>query len=296
MSQAGSARAASALIDPSDPEGRRTAFEALLRSPRFEEHRRKLRAEVEHWPPRTGPVPPDSAVKERSDSEELAFRREISRNVLDSVLYHCSLYYRAFLPEGDAGVRRGRAGIVAAAKNAATLCGELATAMNQLWRSGDPAVRRILDPLAAQYPRGDDLPASLNMLKGAQKKGFLSEVEVARLADPGFVAFLEEMRRGVELIATALPGDVGGRRRSVLFEKLVLWLEGIYSEITGEPAYASARAGVPEGRFFHFAKAVVAWLRAAASELPDVTFDLPPTDDALRMTMHRLSKRTEPPA
>src|SRR5262249_11319581 len=55
-----------------------------------------------------------------------------------------------------------------------------------------------------------------------------------------------------------------------------------------EQAPVSARAGAPEGRFFRFVRAVVSWLRAAGVELPDVKFDLPPSDDALRMVLRRL--------
>ena len=287
-----------ALIDPNDPEGRRTAFETLMRSDRFAEHRRRVRAEVEHWPPRKA-VPLDAppagwTVKNELLSEETAFRQEICRAVLDAVLFHCWLYYRAFLPEGDAQVRRGRAAIAATAETAAQLAGKLAVAMRLLWRSGNPAVRRILAPLAVQYPRGDGLPvASLLVLP----ENLQQEEEVPFIiGDPGFVVILEEMKRRVELIATALRADAGGRRPSVVFAQLAAWLAGIYSEITGEPAHASARAGTPGGRFFQFAKAVVAWLKAAAPELPDVKFDLPPTDDALRMVLHRMTQANTTPA
>jgi hypothetical protein len=276
MAEPGSARGTSALIDPSDPEARQAAFEALLRSPRFEEHRRRLRAQAEHWPPRKGPILPGCIVQERSQSEEVAFRRKISAYVLDRALYFCWLYYRAFLPDGNAAVRRGRAGIIATAEYAAKLAGELATAMRQLRQSDNPAVRQILGPLADPYPLSEGLSVAFGNLD--------------------IVAILEELRLRVELIATALPSDVGGRRRSALFEELVLGLATIYSGITGEPAQTSARAGAPEGRFYHFVKAVVAWLRAAAVELPDVTFDLPPSGDALRMALRRLEHANTTPA
>jgi hypothetical protein len=209
-------------------------------------------------------------VEERPPAEEAKFRYEIASAVLDAVIHYASLYYRSFLSDGDAAVRRSRAATIATAEDAAKHAAALTTAMRQLWRSGDPAVRQILAPLAEQYPGGDELPLSFG--------------------DPGFVATLEEMRRHVELIATTLPADVGGQRPSVLFKELSRRLGGTYSEVTGEPAQTSARAGVPEGRFFHFLKAVVTWLRAAAVEFPDFKFDLPPTDDALRMTLHRLSQ------
>jgi hypothetical protein len=264
------------VIDPGDPERRQAAFETLLRSPRFEEHCRRVRAEVEHWLPRKGPIQPGWIVEERLPSEEEAFRREISAYVIERTIYFCWLYYRAFLPEGNAAVRRGRAAIIATAENAASLAGELATAMRQLWQSDNSAVRQILGPFADHYPRGDGLPVAFG--------------------DPGFVATLEEMRRRVELIATALPADPGGRRRSVVFEELALRLAEIYHGITGEQAPISARAGAPEGRFFRFAAAIVAWLRAAASEWPDVTLDLPPSDDALRMALRRLEQANTTPA
>jgi hypothetical protein len=263
-----------AVIDPGDPERRQTAFEMLLRSPRFEEHRRRVRAEVEHWPPRKdtppGGPPPGWVIQERSPSEEDAFRREISAYVIERTIYFSWLYYRAFLSGGNAAVRRGRAAIITTAENATKLAAELATAMRQLWQSDNPAVRQILGPLADHYSRGDGLPVAFG--------------------DPGFVATLEEMRRRVELIATALPADPGGRRRSVVFEELALRLAAIYHGITGEQAPISARAGAPEGRFFRFAAAVLTWLRAAANECPDVTLDLPPSDDALRMALRRLEQ------
>jgi hypothetical protein len=274
------ARGTRAIIDPSDPEGRRAAFERLLRSDRFAEHRRKLQAEVEHWPP-IKDMPLDAlplgwTVKEWSPSEEAAFRQEISRYVLDTALCHCWLYYRAFLPEGDAHVRRGRAAVTATAERAAKLAGELANAMRRLWQSGNPIVQEIFAPFAGQYPRGDGLPS-----------GF---------GDPGFVVMLEEIRRRVELLATALPADVGGRRRSVIFEELALRLAGIYSGFTGLPAQVSARAGAREGQYFRFVKAVVCWLNDAAPELSDVKFDFPPSDDALRMVLHRMAQANITPA
>jgi hypothetical protein len=275
MLEPGSNGGIATVIDPRDPKRWQEAFETLLRSPRFEEHRRRVRAEAEHWPPQKGPIPPVWIVKERSPSEEDAFRREISAYALDRTIYFCWLYYRTFLPEGSAAVRRGRAAIIATAKNAGNLAAELTTAMRKLWRSDNQAVRQILAPLADQYPRGDDLPVAFG--------------------DPGFVATLEQLQRRVELIATALPPDPGGRRRSVMFDELALRLAGIYHGITGELAPVSAQAGAPEGRFFRFAKAVVAWLRAAAIELPDVKFDLPPSDDALRMALRRLEHANTTP-
>lgn len=268
-----------AVIDPRDPEGRQAAFETLLRSPRLEEHRNRVRIDVEHWSPRREAPPSwitrlagilSSSARERNPVDGAHFRREISAHVLECALHYSRLYYQAFLPDGCAAVRRSRASIITTAKGAANLVGKLSIAVRQLWQSDDPAVRQILLPLADQYPRGDAL-------------GTL------RVDDPGFVTTLEDLRLRVELIATALPTDVGGRRSSVLFEELTVRLAGIYSAITGEPALTSTRAGAPEGRFFHFVKAVIAWLRAAAAEFPDVTLDLPPSDDALRMVLRRLA-------
>jgi hypothetical protein len=248
----------------------------LLLSPRFKEHRRRLRAEVEHWQPTKSPVPPGYIVGERSPSEEAAFRRKISAYVVNRTVDFCWLYYRAFLPGGTAAVRRGRAEIIATARNAASLAGKLSAAMRQLWHSGNPAVQRILVAPADQYPKRDELPVALG--------------------DPGFVAALEEMRLRVELIATALPPDRGGRRRSVLFEELAMQLATIYNGITYEPALISARAGAPDGRFFRFVKAVIVWLKAATVESPDINFDLPQNDDALRMALHRLERANTTPA
>jgi hypothetical protein len=291
MARAEPARNTRPIINPSDPEGRRAAFETLLRSDRFAEHRRRLRAEVEHWPPikdmPPGALPPDWTVKERSPSEEAAFRQEISRYVLDTTLYHCWLYYRAFLPEGDADVRRSRAAVIATAERASKLAGELATAMRRLWRSGDPAVQQIFAPLAAQYPRGDGLPVVSIVLPPEMPQ---RDEPPHIIGDPGFVVMLEEMRRQVELLAAALPADVGGRRPSVVFEELAVWLAGIYSGVTGLPAQVSTRAGAREGQYFRFVKAVVGWLNDAAPELGDVKFDFPATDDALRMVLHRMAQ------
>jgi hypothetical protein len=265
----------------------RAAFETLLRSPCFEDHRRRLRAQVEHWPPRKDSISP---VQERSPSEEAAFRRVISRAVLDSVVDHCSLYYLAFLPEGDAAVRRGGAAVIVRARNAAKHAGKLAIAMRQLWQSGDPTVRRILGPLVAQYPRTDGIPIGAVVLRRQSSVPEDGPPEV--FGDPGFVVLLDQLWRMLQFLATTLPADDGGRRPSVVFNKLAVGLSRIYSEITGEPARVSVRSGAPEARLFQFVKAVVAWLGAAASELPDVTFDLPPTDSALRVALGRSLKQT----
>jgi len=165
--------------------------------------------------------------------------------------------------------------------------------MRQLWRSGDPAVRQILGPLATPYPRGDGLPVVSIVLRPESPQAEDQPPNV--IGDPGVVVLLEEMRRRVELLATALPADVGGRRPSVVFAQLEQWLEGIYSEITGQPARFSGRAGARAGRFFRFVKAVVAWLSDAASDLSGVKFDLPATEDALRMALHRLVQANTTP-
>ena len=174
------------------------------------------------------------------------------------------------------------------AKKTAKLAADLATAMRQLWRSEDTVVQRMLAPLAMQYPRGDGFPVTAIIL--ASKPPPSEDHLPMIIGDPGFIVSLEEMRRAAELIAATLPVDRGGRRRSVPFKKFALSLAGIYTEITGEPAQTSTRAGASDGRFLRFTAAVIAWLKAAARELPDVTLDLPPSDDALRMTLHRLKQ------
>lgn len=78
MARTGVKLAPRTIVDPSDPEGRQAAFETLMRSDRVAEHRPRVRAEVEHWPPRKGPIPPGWSVKEWSPTEKAAFRQEVA--------------------------------------------------------------------------------------------------------------------------------------------------------------------------------------------------------------------------
>jgi len=95
-----------AEVVPLPPQ--KAVFEALLRSPRFEEHRRRLMAEVEHWPPRKDTSSDCPSPTPTQTAEEARFRREIAREVLEAVIRYAWFYYRGFLPDGDAAVRRSR--------------------------------------------------------------------------------------------------------------------------------------------------------------------------------------------
>jgi hypothetical protein len=197
--------------------------------------------------------------------------RLVAGEIIEATLFHCGLYYSACLPA--AASRRSRANLNTEIVKSARLADQLLTGLRPIWNSRDPTVRHWLAPVIDRPSAAAD--------DGLQTKWF----------DPPFVSDLDQLWRRLALLGRALPQDIGGPRPALAFGELVIWLAGIYRQITGAAQAPRSKSG----HFFRYVAAVADLLRATAYRFPKATFDLPPNDEALRAALRRMaSPRTQP--
>jgi hypothetical protein len=189
-------------------------------------------------------------------------RPSLCESLREALRFHCWEYVHSCLPEQRQG--QTRASLKQELAEAAKLAERLVATADRIWRSGDPAVHRLLADLARIEPPGDGLP-----------------VHPLR---PGFVAFLDQFWRQTQLLATSLNDDSGGRRSTNAFSALVMALAGMYRQLTGEDPKASKR-----DPFFQFVAGVTKMLEAAGEQIPAAKLDLPPTSSALLERLRRLA-------
>jgi hypothetical protein len=172
-------------------------------------------------------------------------------------------------------IRGNRAALKKELCKSASLAEKLRASAELIWKSNEPSVLRNLRDFVAWQEWQSSLPMHPSGV--------------------GWIAALDEFANRSRLLANILPDDAGGPKSSVMFDDLLIVLTEYFTALARKrkrPIDVKPIDKKLEREFFNFIAAVTEVARNVWKDRPAAKLKVPPTDQALRERLRRLTLKS----